>query len=111
MRNDNRLAYGSIICSALLLPGTILIGKTVEYMIKSINPNHIEVHGVLAYLGVILISSMIVFGLITLTAAGLAWALWRNGEKKMATLSMIILVSEIAATILILVLNSAVKNL
>lgn len=111
MNNDNRLAYGSIVCSSLLLPATLLLGKILEFVIKSANPSHVDVHGGLAYLAIIIYGTMIIFALFVLISISLIISTVRSGQKQLGYLALSILVTEVVLTFVILVVNQATNHL
>lgn len=103
---SNILAKVSVASAALLLPVSFLLGKVVEYFLKSSNPSNVDVTQPLAYLAHILWTSIITFGILFVISLVTGLLALRGPSKKLAKIGLSILIVELVVTIILLGLFS-----
>lgn len=97
----------AITLTCLLLPLTMLAGVVAAAILKSANPDNIDITTSLAYLRQTMIASIIVFGLAVATIVGLIVKMYRRDHNfTQAKLPLVLLVSTVGVIALLLVVNA-----
>jgi len=88
----NKFGKISLYATGLLLPLPFFVGTTLGYVLKSSNPNNVDITNGLAYLANILITSIIILGILWAIAliAGIL-GIKKDQDKTMAKTSLMIL--------------------
>lgn len=102
----------SLTYTALALPLGLFVGKVVELVLKSTNPSNVDITGVLAYLGVILWSGIIVVVVCWVLALIFAIVAHKKGEEPGAVrLAAILLIIIVMFSIVALLASKTTDNL
>jgi hypothetical protein len=79
---NDKYARRSLVLTGLALPLGLFVGKAVELVLKTLNPAHIDISGVLAYLAPIILSTIFTVTICWLAAVGCAFMSYKRGEDK-----------------------------
>ncbi len=77
---ERKFSVASIVATAISLPLCLFVGKTLELMLKSINPSNVNIEAPLAYLGTVITSGLICLAVCWLSALGLAIVAYKKHE-------------------------------
>ena len=101
----------AILLSSLVIPLPIFVGRAVEVILDTINPNNIDVTQPLAYLGQILGISFGVLGALLVVIVIVYTVVYRRERTLDALkLPLLILALQIVLGVLILLFNAIVNN-
>ena len=101
----------AILLSSLVIPLPIFVGRAVEVILDTINPNNIDVTQPLAYLGQILGISFGVLGALLVVIVIIYTVVYRRERTLDALkLPLLILALQIVLGVLILLFNAIVNN-
>lgn len=108
---DDKYARRSLLLTSISLPLGIFIGKSVELVLKSTNPSHVNIAADLAYLAHIMLTTMAAVVICWILALAFAYKAHKQQENKTAVkFAAATLLVVIALTLSLLLLNKAVTT-
>jgi hypothetical protein len=107
-----RYSKVSLILTALAVPLALFVGKLLEFILKSTNPSNVNVASSLAYLGIIIMSSIIVAVVCWVASMLCVVVAKKKGEDISFTkAALIVLVVTICLTVIGLLASKTTDNI